>query len=122
MLQRIEQAANVSVARGCGFAGLAIATMLFALSHDMSLALKTGGALSLLVCLVLVLKAYRVARKPYRRTEVWLMLRPEERPQPAIAQQIISTVLRETYLRFALHAGVSSAVALAMALVVAAAR
>ena len=122
MLQRIEQAANVSVARGCGFAGLAIATMLFALSHDMSLALKTGGALALLVCLILVLKAHRVARKPYRRTEVWLMLRPEERPQPAIAEQIISTVLRETYLRFALHAGVSATVALAMALVVAAAR
>ena len=32
-------------------------------------------------------------------------LRPAERPQSAIAQQIIGTVMRETYLYFALHAG-----------------
>ena len=32
------------------------------------------------------------------------MLEPMERPQAAFAQQVISTALREAYLRFALHA------------------
>ncbi|MFM9938045.1 MAG: hypothetical protein ACKVP7_00950 [Hyphomicrobiaceae bacterium] len=109
MLERIERVAHLSVARACGFAAVAIGTMIVGFSGDMQLALKAGGFLTLLVCLVLLLKAQLVRTQPYKRTEVWLMLRPEERPQAAIAQQIIATVLRETYLQFALHAGLCAA-------------
>ena len=115
MLDRIEYLAHLSVSRGCGFAALAILTFFVGLSGDMPLALKSAGVLSLLTCTVLLVKARMAPRHPYKQTEVWIMLKPDERPVPAIAQQIIGTVLRETYLYFALHAALAAALTLAVA-------
>ncbi len=117
MLDRIEQLARLSVSRACGFAALAILTFFVGLSSDLTLALRIAGLLSLLACLVLLLKAQFAMLRPYKRTEVWLLLKPEERPQAAIAQQIIGTVMRETFLYFALHAGVAAAGCLFLSLV-----
>jgi hypothetical protein len=104
MLERIERLAHVSVARGCGFAAIAVVTFMVGLSGDMVSSLKAGGFLTLIICLALVLKAWHAGQRPYKQTELWLMLKPAERPQSDIAQQVIGTVLREVYLRFALHA------------------
>jgi hypothetical protein len=104
MLQRIERLAHISVARGCAFAGLAILTFMIGLSGNMVVSLKTGGVLCLGVCLVLVLKAWLARLRSYKRTEVWLMLSPEERPGSEIAQRVIGTALCDTCLRFALLA------------------
>ena len=112
MLPRIEYLAQLSVSRGCGFAALAILTFFVGLSADMAIALKSAGFLSLITCLTLVLKARLAPRHPYKRTELWVLLRPHERPEPSIAQQIIGTVLRETYLYFAFHAALFSAMTL----------
>ncbi|HRD76864.1 MAG TPA: hypothetical protein PK264_13170 [Hyphomicrobiaceae bacterium] len=118
MLDQIEHAASVSIARACGFAMLGIATFLIGLSAvETTLMLKTGGILTLIVCLALVLKASLAAGQPYKSTEVWIMLPPEHRPGAAIAQQVIGTVLRETYLRFAIYASLLSAALFAAALV-----
>jgi hypothetical protein len=117
MLHRIEHAAKVSVARACGFAALAIFTFMVGLSADMAAAFRTGGLLSLVVCIVLLIKARHAATKSYKSTEVWVMLDPQERPHSAIAQQIIGTVLRETFLYFAQHAAFASALLLGGALV-----
>ena len=38
------------------------------------LALKTGSALTLLMAVILLLKAQEALFQPYRRTEVWLIL------------------------------------------------
>jgi hypothetical protein len=51
---------------------------------------------------ILVLKAREAATKSYRRTEMWLYLPKELRPPAATAQQVTSTIMRETYLTFAL--------------------
>jgi hypothetical protein len=115
MLQRIEQTAHMSVARACGFAALAIATFMVGLSGDVATSLKAGGILSLVTSAILLLKAWHAAQRPYKHTEVWLMLAPQDRPNSAIAQQIISTVLRETFLYFALHAALSAAMLLGSA-------
>ena len=115
MLQRIEHLAEISVARGCGFAALAIVTFMIGLSGDMVSSLKAGGYLSLFVCVVLLLKAWLYGQRSYRRTEVWLMLSPQERTHSAIAQYVIGTALRDTCLRFALHAARLSATLLAAA-------
>jgi hypothetical protein len=112
MLQRIEQTAQVSVARACGFAALAISLFMVGLSGDMVSSFKVGGILCLLASTVLLLKAWYAAHRPYKRTEVWLMLEPQDRPNSAIAQQIIGTVLRETFLYFALQAAFAAAVLL----------
>lgn len=116
MLERIEELAHLSVARGCGFAALAIVVFFVGLSSDPPVACKLSGILALLTCLVLLLKAQLAPRRPYKHTELWVMLMPQERPQAAIAQQIIGTVLREAYLVFALHAGLAAAGLLAVSL------
>lgn len=104
VLSRIERLAHISVARGCGFAALAIATFMVGLSGDMASSLKAGGLLSLFVCLVLLLKARLFGYRSYKSTEVWLMLSPRERPGAAVAQKMIGAALHDTCLRFALHA------------------
>lgn len=109
MFERIEKLAYLSVGRACGFAGIAILTFFVGLPWDLTLAMRSAGFLGLLTCLVLLLKAYGAHRRPYKYTELWMMLKPAERPQASIAQQVIGTVLRETYLVFALHAALFSA-------------
>ena len=104
MLQRIEHLAENSVARGCGFAALAIVTFMVGLSGDMVMSLEAGGQLSLFLCLVQVFKAWLFGVRSYKSTEVWLMLAPDERPGTAIAQEVIATALRDACLRFALRA------------------
>lgn len=115
MIERIEAIAEQSVSRACGFAAIGGATFVVGLSGDMALAMKGAGLLALLVCCVLLLKAGLAPQKPYKQTEVWLMLRREERPDEQVAQRLIGTVLREVYLRFALHAAVIAVVMLAIA-------
>lgn len=117
MLQRIERVAQVSVARACGFGALAILTFMVGLSGDLAVSLKAGGILSLVMCFVLLLKAWYATARNYKQTEIWLMLAPQERPHSAIAQQVISTVLRETFLYFAMHAAFASILFLGGAMV-----
>jgi hypothetical protein len=114
-MHKLEQLAHFSVARGCGFGLLAIATLMVGLSGEFAIALRAGGYLCLVMCLVLISLAWRAPGAPYKRTELWIMLEPEERPHAAIAQQVIGSLLRDIYLRFALRAAVLSASLLVMA-------
>lgn len=118
MLRTIEELALFSVARGCGFAAIGIFTMMIGLIGEPRLALQSGGVLTLIACLVLVMRALHARRQPYKRTEVWLMLQPTERPRQETAQQIIGNALREAYLRFALHAACLSAALLVASVIV----
>lgn len=117
MLQRIEHVAHVSVSRACGFAALAIFTFMVGLSGDMASSFKAGGILSLMTSAILLLKAWQASGRHYKHTELWLMLAPQDRPHSAIAQQIIGTVLRETFLYFALHTAFAAALLLGGAMV-----
>ena len=116
MIQTIEELGEISVARGCGLAVLAIGTFMVGLSWDMVLAAKVGGLLVLFVCVVLLVRAQRALSRPVERTELWLMLDRSERPSAAYAQRFIGSVLRTCYLRFALHAACLSASLLALSL------
>ncbi len=97
----IERAAYVSVGRACGFAGLAIICFMAGLSYQPRLAAFFGAVGSLIVTGVLLARAAAARRRPYRRTETWLMLAEGERPEAGIAQQLIGSVLREVYLWYA---------------------
>lgn len=103
MLQRIEATAHLSVGRGCAFALLAIFTFMIGLAGDFHLSLKAGGYLSLIMCAVLLMCAWSSPGWPYKSTETWLMLQADDRPRPEVAQRIIGGILREAFLRFALH-------------------
>lgn len=102
-MHRLEEAAWVSVARGCGFAALAIVTFMFGMAGNIPGAFKAGGILTLITSLILLFRGWQAPSKPYKRTEVWMMLEPEDRPQAALAQTIIGETLKQTYLTFALH-------------------
>jgi len=112
----IETLAETSVARGCGFAGLAIVVLMLGLSWDLALATQVGGVLALLASLVLLVKARSARRRPHDRTELWIMLEYSERPPSAIAQAVVGRALERWYLFFALHAAMTAASLLAVSL------
>lgn len=118
MLQTIEDLAAFSVARGCGFAALGIFTFMVGMMSEPRLALATGGILTLITALVLFARAAHALQRPFKRTELWILLKPAERPRPDIAQQIIGNALRDAYLRFAMQSAWLSVALLNASLIV----
>lgn len=108
-MDEIRRIAFVTVMRACGFASLAIFCLMVGLSFEPRVALQTGGALTLVMVGVLLLKAREAMTKNYRRTEMWLYLPEDLRPPEAAAQRVTSSVLRETYLTFALWSSQAAA-------------
>jgi hypothetical protein len=99
------------VARACLFGSLAIFCVMIGMSFNARLAFQAGGFLTTLMAVVLIYKAIEARTKDYRRTEMWLYLEKDVRPPKAYAQWASATVLRETYMTFALW---TSAIAIAM--------
>ena len=100
-MDRIRYYAEVSVLRALGFTGLGVMTLMLGLSFDPRLALRSAAVLLGITGAVLVAKSINAARRNYRRTEVWILLgRSIEFPEHR-AQQIIGSVLKETYSRYA---------------------
>jgi hypothetical protein len=100
-MEKLREAAEFSVARGSGFAGLAIATMMLGLIFDPRQSFEIGGVCSLLACLILVLKAITADQTPYKHTEVWLLLDAADRPTAEVAQRMITTARRSSFIKFA---------------------
>lgn len=105
---RIRACADASIRRGLGFAVLAVWTVMVGMSADLLLAVKAGALLITAAWAVLLIMAWRAPRRPYKRTEVWLMLEkrhdlPEER-----AQDVIGGVLKDRYVW---HASATAGVA-----------
>ena len=100
-MEHMRRIAYETVMRACAFASLAIFCVMVGMSFQPRLAFQAGGFLTILMSVILILKAYEARTKPYRRTEMWLYLPKELRPPEAYAQWASATVLRETYLTFA---------------------
>jgi hypothetical protein len=100
-MDEMRRIAYETVLRACSFASLAIFCVMIGLSFLPRSAFQAGGFLSMVMTLVLVLKAWEARTKDHRRTEMWLYLPRESRPPQTHAQTTISTVMRETYLLFA---------------------
>jgi len=100
-----------TVLRACGFGSLAIFCVMIGMSFEPRLAFQAGGFLTTLMALILIYKAREALTKDYRKTEMWLYLPKTFRPPEAYAQWASATVLRDTYLTFALW---TSAIAIAM--------
>lgn len=101
MRDPIEVNTWISVARGCGFAGLATICGMVGLSFDPPQALKFGGYCALMTSSILLLKAWRASNVRYKNTETWLMLEKDERPPEPIAQALITGARRRMLFRFA---------------------
>ena len=100
-MEEMRRIAFETVLRACGFASLAIFCVMIGLSFLPRSAFQAGGFLSMVMTLVLVLKAHESRTKDHRRTEMWLYLAEENRPPAAHAQRTIAALMRETYLLFA---------------------
>ena len=110
-MEHMRRIAFEVVSRACLFGSLAIFCVMVGMSFQPRLAFQTGGFLTTAMALVLIIKAVEARTKDYRRTEMWLYLEKDVRPPAAYAQWASATVLRETYLTFALW---TSAIAISM--------
>lgn len=113
-VDRIERAAERSVARAAGFACLAIAVLAAGLSATPALALRVAAVAGLLLWAGLKLTALRAPVRPYRRTEVWMMLEPRPLLPPEVLQRMIGAAIRSACDRYAAYA-LAGAVALWLA-------
>jgi hypothetical protein len=116
-MQRIENLAELSIARACGFAALSIVCIMLGCSPNPALALKVGGMMTLASASVLAFRGHTALQRPYMRTELWTILPRHERPRVDVAQQIIGGVLKRVYLRFARQAAMLAVLLLAAALI-----
>jgi len=121
-MRRIEELAEFSVARGCGFGLIAIGTFVVGLCDDMVLALKAGGLMLLVMAVILLIRAKAAQVVPHKRTEIWIMMPVDQRPPPGIAQKVIATALRDVYLKYALQAAAGAGALLTTSIVLAAMR
>jgi hypothetical protein len=115
-MEEMRRIAYATVLRACAFASLAIFCVMIALSFLPRSAFQAGGLLSMVMTLVLVLKAHEARTKDHRRTELWLYLPKDKRPPQAFAQQTVSALMREIYLVFARWTAIMSIVMWTIAL------
>ncbi|OYW67004.1 MAG: hypothetical protein B7Z40_09130 [Bosea sp. 12-68-7] len=102
---RVRELALLSVSRGCGFAGLAIICFMVGLAGYPRVAMESGAILMMATAALLLLKGDASTSKPYKRTELWILLSEEERPRADYAQQLIGRTLQQVYRRFAVYFG-----------------
>ncbi len=97
-LDRIRELADISIRRGCGFGLIAIGTASVGVSFDAFVAVKLAAICATAMVAILFIKAMQAPTRPYKHTEVWIMLErrhglPEQR-----AQQVFGNILRERYM------------------------
>ena len=117
-MERIDALADAIVRRGCGFALLAVSTVMWGLSYDAGLCLKTGAILVALHGATLVLLGFAALRRNPRLTELWVRLgRGADLPSGYPPERLL-LALQSAYFRYAeLSTGVALCLA-AAALVV----
>jgi hypothetical protein len=116
-MDEMRRIAYETVLRACGFASLAIFCVMIGLSFLPRSAFQAGGFLTMTMTLVLIFKAREARTKDHRRTEMWLYLPKESRPPQDLAQKMISSLMRETYLSFARWTAIISIVMWTIALI-----
>jgi hypothetical protein len=114
----MRRIAYETVLRACGFGSLAIFCVMVGMSFDPRAAFQAGGTLTTIMALILIWKAREALTKDYRKTEMWLYLPKDFRPPEAYAQWASATVLRDTYLTFALWTSMIAIVMWVIALVI----
>ncbi len=97
----IRRLADLSIARGCGFASLALACIMVSLAGNPARVFEAGGFGALLLSLALILKAHNARTDHYKRTEVWIMLEKNERPPEALAADWITSARKAALLCWA---------------------
>ena len=115
-MDAVRDLADLSIRKACGFAGLGIGVVMLALSYSLPLALRSGATLAALLCLGLLLAAWRAPRQNVRNSELWYLLPGTDAafarrlPRPE-AQALLGGVMRA---RLIWHAERVAAIALGL--------
>jgi len=117
-MEEMRRIAFSAVWQACGVASLVIFCIMIGLSFSPRWAFQAGGMLTMIMAVALTLKSRQALTQDYRQTRIWLYLPRDSRPPEAEAQCTISTVMRETYLTFAMRAAGIAIVQWALALIV----
>lgn len=115
-MEEMRRIAYETVQRACLFGSLTIFCIMVGMSFEPRLAFQAGGTLTTIMALILIYKAREALTKDYRKTEMWLYLPKDFRPPEAYAQWASSTILRDTYLTFALWTSATAIVMWVLAL------
>jgi hypothetical protein len=122
MYETIERLTLISIARGVGFAALGVLCLMVGFASDFVNVLRSGGIGSLLITIVLYLKAQNTSLQNYKRTEVWIMLDPHERPPEDVAPRMVVEARRAVLLRWSERSACIAAALLGMAVLILMAR
>jgi len=98
----IRNVAVMCIARAVSFGALAIICVMVAFAFSPPASFRTGAFLTLIMAVVLLMKAQYALYQQPRHTEVWLYLDEHNRPRDAEASRRFASVMREVYGRFAL--------------------
>ena len=116
-MDEMRRIAYETVLRACGFASLAIFCVMIGLSFLPRSAFQAGGFLSMVMTLVLVLKAREAGPRTIAGPRCGsISPRKAGRRRPS-RRRTISTVMRETYLLFARWTAIISIVMWTIALI-----
>jgi hypothetical protein len=106
----IRRLADLSIARGCGFAALAVLCVMASLAGNSASVFRAGGTGTLLTAIALILKARYASVETFKRTEVWIMLDKNERPPEPVAALWITEARRVALLTWANRMAWASAI------------
>jgi hypothetical protein len=111
-VETLRRAADMVIRRACGFGAIAIATTMVGFAGQPGRALQCGAILFGIMAAILAIMAARAPRTPYRRTELWLMVKKAPPALPAERlQQLLGGVMAE---RFGWHARLAGGLAALM--------
>lgn len=117
MYDRIERLAQISVARGVGFAALTVFCFMISFAGDTINMLRAGGTGALLITVALWMKAANANPQYFKRTEVWIMLDKPARPPDAIAAGMVTAARRAALMVWAYRVSVAAVAQLAGAFI-----
>lgn len=100
-MEKMQQVAMLSIGRAVFFGGFAVSLVMLGFSYDFALAFRAGAVLSMGMALILLFFAQIAHGARPERTEAWLLLKPNDRPENDHARRVFRQILQDTYLHFA---------------------
>lgn len=108
-----------AVGRAVFFGGFAISLVMMAFAFDFTLAFRAGAILSLAMSAILLWFAQTAHSRKPEKSEVWLLLPAEYKPQNDAARSTFARVMHEVYLHYAARSFAFGVVFLAIAMLLA---
>lgn len=109
-MDRVYFYADLSIRRACGFGFMAIATAVVGLYWDAALMVKAAAIGVSLMVAILLYKAMEAPKRPYKRTELWLLLEKTHEFPESRVQEVLGGALRDRYLWHATVTGIAALV------------